>query len=266
MAESGVQYTPGASSMHGYRPHASPYQELGSMFFPGGRSSRIGVSVEEQEDIDLSLQSERATEGLTIVSVLIFFLSLGFALWAAFVWVPLRFEHGYPSVGVSPGAPGMFLSQRYTAMWIFCYSLVINYAAVAFLALAVATPGRITGIFLHYVASIAAGGINFISGLALLFLALWYCNGASATWNAAANSVKWCCVHASSSPLAAELCGAIDPLTCVPAVGSSAELSMDMYYLWMMLGAAIAFGFAFVHLIINGKLTQWRVWTAPRIR
>ena len=254
MAEGGYRYTEGR--------RLGPFQELRGPFSP---SAPIGVSIDEQEDRDLKLQSERATEGLAIVSAIVFLTSAAFVLWAAFAWTTLRFEHGYPSVGVSPGAPGQFLSQRYTSMWWFSYLLVVNYAVTAFLALAVATPGRITGIFLHYLSSLLAGGINFFSGIVLLVLYWWYCNNASATWNAASNDIRWCCVHGNASPLAAELCGAIDPMTCAPMV-TRTVLAIDDAYFWMIVGAWIAFALAFVHLILNGKLLAWRVWTAPRIK
>lgn len=216
--------------------------------------------VEPEEAAQRRLIQERSTEGLIIASVYLLIASVAFTVWIALVWPALPVLHGYPSVGVSPGAPGEFVSQRYTSQWIFTYLLVINYAALAFLALATATPGRISGIFLHYVASLLSGVVNFISGVVLLVLGLWYCNGTNATWNAMANDVHWCCVHAASSAIAAEICGAIAPM-CTPSKVRS-DLMTNQAYFWNVVGTWIAFFvISFGNLLLNWKLKDWRVWS-----
>lgn len=217
---------------------------------------------ERQAEIKLQRQ-QRASEGMIIVTAWIFVSAIGFTFWVAMVWPALPVVHGYPSIGVSPGAPGPFLSQRYTTMWFTVYLLVINYGTAAFLAMAIATPGRISAVFLHYIVTLLSGLINFFVGIWALLINLWYCNSSAATWNAMANDVHWCCVHAHSSTVAGELCGAINPV-CTPMVVQM-NLTTNPQWTWVIIGAWLFLFFnSFFHLKLNERLKPWGLLNVNR--
>lgn len=247
--------------------------DVQQMFYPSGAPAQQLIGAERQgggngEEDELQervareneIVRDRSLEGMVIVTGFILISAIGTILFYAFVYSAFSLVHGYPSIGVSPGAPGPFLSQRYTAQWFLVYALSLNYALPALLALAIATPGRITAVFLHRQVTALVGLANAGIGLALLILYWIYCNGANATWNAMANDVAWCCVNAAKSAVATELCGAIDPLTCVP-LRTASTLHVATPYLWSML-ATIAFVVnAYFHFMINSFLPRWKLWS-----
>lgn len=220
-----------------------------------GQSQEMDVmdpTDEDDGDAEMTLEEKReqdVIEGMALATVFLVFATVALTVWLAFVWPPLPVEHGYPSVSVSPGAPGAFLSQRWSFMYVCAYALIINYAPCAFLAIAIATPGRITGIFLHRALSVLAAIINFVAIWGLLFSNWWYNQSDRAVWNALANPVDWCCAHAHATNVTLELCGHISSM-CVP-LRDQQDMHTNVQYVFLILGAVAFFGTSVGHLGIN---------------
>lgn len=259
---------PGVTDLlHGSRESFYPHESVSPLFL-GAENGGDAMETEldelsreerERKALENEIVEDRSFEGMVIVTVSIVVTALGATLFYAFVFSAFSLVHGYPSIGASPGAPGPFYTQRYSAQWVLVYLLAINYTLPALLALAVATPGRITGVFLHRRVTALAGIINVISTVGLFALYLIYCNGANATWNAMANDPAWCCVHAAKNAVANDLCGAIDPLTCVPTRTAS-SLNISTPYFWTMIGGLLFTLNAFFHLQLNSQLPRWKLW------
>ena len=220
---------------------------------PAMIGASMAISEEDKMARELAIQQSRAVEMLIIMTLFILVSAVAFVLYVSFFWTAFKIVHGYPSIGVSPSAPGPFISQRYSAQWVFTYLLSLNFATTAMLALAIASPGGVSGAFLHSVFAFVSGIVNIVCLLALLLIYWWVCQNELACINAMGNSLSWCCVHSASSTLANQLCGAIYPI-CPGITQASLKIAPAMF--WTFMAAIFGILSSFIHVILNEKLAM----------
>lgn len=215
------------------------------------------LSYERQSRIEKNL-NDRAFESLIIITLFSFFCILLMTFYVGIYWLNFNMIHGYPAIAVPP-SPGPFVSQRYTFMYFCVYLLGINFIPPIALMIAGNIPTKISGIFFHQMTTILAFIINIFSGLSLLLLYWWFCNGAGATMSVLANDVSWCCIqkHYAENPV---ICP-ISMSGCIAgSIMTKAELTAAFGYVLSMVVALVFFVLSVVHLQLNGSLGTWGTW------
>lgn len=231
-------------------------------FEPIGQEEEFPEFGEEEEFIDEKQErleknlNDRAFEGLVIITLFSFFCILLMTIYVGIAWLNFNMIFGYPAIAVPP-SPGPFVSQRYTFMYFMVVLLGVNFLPPIALMIAGNIPDKISGIFFHQIMTILAFVINIISGLFLVILYWWFCNGAGATMSVLANDVSWCCVHFAANPI-------ICPIAMTGCIAGSpttrAELMLPLEYMLSMIAALIFFILTWGHLQINGSFGTWGLW------
>ena len=213
--------------------------------------------IERERQLRIEKEADRrGFEGLIVITLFCFICLALITAYVGICWLNFTLIFGYPAIAAPP-SPGPFVNQRYTFQYFCVYLLGINFLPPLCLMIAANIPNQISGKFLHQIVTILAFVVNVFSGIFLVLLYWWFCNGSNATMSVLANDVSWCCVHFASAPV---LCP-IAPTGCIPGSPTTrAELSVPLEYTLSMVAALVFFLLTWGHLQINAKFRRWNIW------